>query len=188
MPTPTTIVLHSSAVRLVLSALTPPLLLLLGAPGLRDGLRVVPLVLVLLGVVALGAVLLDLPLRAELDADGVTRVCVLRRHRLPWTEVVALERVPVRRRRRQLGGGAGGPASASDPEAALHVGAHRRQGLVARLGPRRVVLLVDRRESFREHQAITELLRERATVMRAAAPPLDAVPAGRGPTALHRRD
>jgi hypothetical protein len=119
-------------------------------------------------------VLLDLPLRSEFDEDGIVRVCLLRRHRVSWDTVVSLERsagAPTR-----WGRGADHP-----------VGPARSRGLVARTGRRRLHLLVDRRESHAEWDALRTLVRDRATALRAREPALDAAPAGRGPRALHRR-
>lgn len=168
------LVLHSSIWRLVLQWSTPLVLLALGVTGLGGGVRPFPLLLTALGLIAGGIVLLDLPLRSEFTADGVTRVCALRRHHLLWTGVVAIER-------------AGGMPSRPDPDGQRKPPGMAR-GLVARTGPRRVHLLVDRRESHAEHDAIRQLLRDRATQLRAGQPPLEAAPAGRGRHALHRRE
>lgn len=174
MPSDDTLVLHSSRWRLVLQASAPVVLFGLAALGLDDGSSPVVLVLLVLGALSAGVVLLDLPLRSEFDGDGVVRVCVLRRHRVPWDQVIALERsagAPTR-----WGRGGDRPA-----------GPARSRGLVARTGRRRLHLLVDRRESHAEWDALRSLLRERATSLRATEPALDAEPAGRGPRALHRR-
>lgn len=171
---PPPVVLHSSIVRLTLTIAAPMLLLALGVWSLTLRVWLPTILLTVVGVATAAVVLFDLPLRAEFDRDGVTRVCVLRRQRLPWTRVVALERAIARPPRRRPG----------DDETRSRV--RQSQGLVARLGPRRVSLLVDRRESRREFEAVGDLLRKRATVMRAAPPPLDSVPAGRGETSLHR--
>ncbi len=168
------LVLHSSAWRLVLQWTTPLVLLALGTTGLTAGLRPIPVTLTLLGLVAAGVVLLDLPLRSEFTEEGVTRVCALRRQHLPWSRVVAVER-------------ASGLPSRPDADGKRKPPSATR-GLVARTGPRRVHLLVDRRESHAEYDAIRQLLRDRATQLRAGEPPLEAAPAGRGRRALHRRD
>lgn len=167
------LVLHSSRLRLALQGATPLLLLGLGGLGLHRGGGVATFVVLGLGLITAAVVLLDLPVRSEFDADGVTRVCPLRRHRLPWSEVVAVER---------LGGPSGRRRGDGTPRAP---GSHR--GLAARTGPRRVHLLTDRRESHAEWDALRGLLRDRGTQLRAAEPPLDAGPAGRGPHALHNR-
>ena len=169
------LVLHSSMVRLALQLSTPVLLLAFGAWGLARSGGPVAVGITVLGAVAAVVTVLDLPLRSEFDDRGVTRVCLLRRHHLPWSRVVAVERLgglPARR--------SGEDGEPRPPGAA--------RGLAARTGPRRLHLLVDRRESHAEYVALRELLDGRATRLRAAAPPLEAPPAGRGPRALHRRD
>ena len=167
------LVLHSSRARLALQLATPVLLLALGTAGLTRGGSPATAVVLALGVIAAVVVLLDMPVRSEFDADGVTRVCPLRRHHLPWSEVVAVERL--------------GPAVPRRGEDASSPPSSNR-GLTARTGPRRVHLLTDRRESNAEWDALRQLLDERATQLRATRPPLDAAPAGRGPRALHNRD
>lgn len=169
---PPPLVLHSSPVRLALQALTPVLLLGLGLTGRSSGGGVVPVVLTVLGVGAALVVLLDLPVRSEFTPDGILRVCPLRRHYLPWPRVVAVERIGGSSRRR----------SDEQPRPP-----NRARGLAARTGPRRLHLLVDRRESHAEWAALKALLKDRGTQLRATEPPLDAAPAGRGPRALHRR-
>lgn len=168
------LVLHSSVWRLLLQWTTPLVLLALGVTGLTGGARPVPVVLTVLGLVAAGVVLLDLPLRSEFTEEGVTRVCALRRQHLPWSRVVAVER-------------AGGVPSRPDADGKRKPPGMTK-GLVARTGPRRVHLLVDRRESHAEYNAIRHLLRDRATQLRAGQPPLESAPAGRGRRALHRRE
>jgi hypothetical protein len=167
------LVLHSSLWRLSLQSITPLVLLWLGLQGLTAGARPVPVLLTLLGLVAGGVVLFDLPVRSEFTADGITRVCVLRRQHLPWSTVVAVERTSGMPRRPTKDGTARPPSTG--------------RGLVARTGARRLHLLVDRRESRAEFEQVRMLLRDRGTQLRASEPPLEAAPAGRGPRALHRR-
>lgn len=171
---PPPLVLHSSLVRLSLQWITPLFLLSFGTWGLVSGSGgAVPAIVLLLGLGTGAVVALDLPLRSEFSEDGVTRVCPLRRQHLPWSRVVAVER---------LGGMPGrstGDGEAKDPGIT--------RGLAARTGPRRVHLLVDRRESHAEFSVLRDLLRDRATQLRASQPPIDAAPAGRGRDALHRR-
>ncbi len=132
-----------------------------------------PIVITALGVGTALIVLLDLPMRSEFTPDGIVRVCPLRRQHLPWSRVVAVERI-------------GGIPRRSSDEQDRPPG--RTRGLAARTGPRRLHLLVDRRESHAEFDALKALIEDRATQLRAKEPPLDASPAGRGPRALHRRD
>lgn len=171
---PPTLVLHSSLWRLLLQWTTPLVLLALGTTGLSGSLRPLPVALTVLGLVAGAVVLLDLPVRSEFTPEGVTRVCALRRQHLPWSRVVAVERA------------SGLPSRPDADGRPKPPGANR--GLVARTGPRRVHLLVDRRESHAEYDVIRQLLADRATQLRARQPPLESAPAGRGPRALHRRD
>ena len=77
----------------------------LGVVALRDG-GPAPWTLVVLAVatLALAVLLLDLPVRTEVDATGLLRVCLLRRGHVRWDRVVAVER----QRRRLNGAGTGG--------------------------------------------------------------------------------
>ena len=182
------LVLHSSRLRLALSWSTPVALTALGVYGLTERVWALTIGVTAVGLLTAVVVLLDLPLRAEFDAEGVTRVCPLRRERLPWTGIVAIERVHVRRR--SFGGGSGMMGALTGAGVEEDDGPPRArpsQGLVARTGPRRVSLLTDRRESFAEFDELRALLRDEATLLRATPPPEDSTPAGRGPTALHRR-
>ncbi len=171
----TPLVLHSSVVRLAITAVTPLALGFIGGVALGGSAGWLAYLL-LGGAVVTGLVwLFDQPIRSEFDDEGVTRVCLLRRHRILWAEMVAVERAPGGAIRRAASRGAAPPSMP------------RGRGLVARLGARRVVLLVDRRESHAEHAELRSLLRGRATSVRAESPPVDATPAGRGRQALHRR-
>lgn len=168
------LVLHSSPWRLAVQALTPLVLAGLGLLGLDGGLRPLPVGLLLAGLATAGVVLFDLPLRSEFTDEGILRVCALRRQHLPWSRVVAVERL-------------GGLPSRPDADGTRKPPG-RPRGLAARTGPRRIHLLVDRRESHAEYAALRDLLDGRATQLRAGQPPIEAAPAGRGPRALHRRD
>lgn len=131
------VVVRSGAGGLVVGILSPTLLVALGVAALRRGYAPLPAALVVLGVALLAAVLLDLPRRAVLDHDGILRVAVLRRQRLGWDRVVAVERMPPSALGR-LRGASGG-------------------GLVAR-GRRRRWLLADRTETAVEHGRLRDLL------------------------------
>lgn len=77
----------------------------LGAVAWRSGGAAPgPVVALALAALALAVLLLDLPRRTEADADGLVRVCLLRRERIGWDRVVAIER----QRRRLTGAGTGG--------------------------------------------------------------------------------
>lgn len=70
----------------------------------QGGVAPWPVAVLLLGLLALGVLLLDLPRRTEVGVDGIDRVCLLRRGRIPWGRVIAIER----QRRRLAGPGTGG--------------------------------------------------------------------------------
>lgn len=101
------------------------------------GPGVVPLIVLLIGVGALGVVLLDVPVAATFSADGVERRMMLRRHRVRWGDDDQLTRTrpTLLRAERSLQHG----------------------GLVLRRGRRRY-LLVDRSESAAEFDALVAVL------------------------------
>jgi hypothetical protein len=169
------LVLHSSVARLALRATTPLLLLWLGSVAMIGGASPLAYGLLTAGLVTAAVLLLDQPVRVEFDQNGVNRVCLLRRHRLPWSQVVAIERA--------RGGGLRRAVARADASPALP----RGRGLVARAGARRVFFLVDRSESHAEHAELRQLMRNRATTLRAGSPLITSPPAGRGRRALHRR-
>jgi hypothetical protein len=171
-PDPEVVTVHTS-MRGLLSAFTTPLILVaLGALGWTGiGMRPVPMTFLLVGV-ALGAVVLvDYPSRVVFDRDGIHRVCVLRRHSLPWDRLAAIERPR--------------PTSAATlrnlrerPDEPIISG-----GLIARSTGRRRWLLTDRLESRLEYDRIRELLDRLGRPVRLRAPrPHDGVP----PTDLYR--
>jgi hypothetical protein len=165
------VVVHSTLRGLAAGVLAPTSLLIIGGFALaRGGFRVRPTLLVGGGLVLTAIVLFDLPRRAELDDTGVTRVCLLRRHRLPWSQVVAIERSR--------------PTTLSVARTALDrrdgVGVRVSGGLVARGHGRRRWLLSDAVESRNEHDRIRGLLARlptpvmlRAPTPHASAPPTD---------------
>lgn len=76
-----------------------------GGAALRaGGLATFPLVVLAIGLLALVVLLVDLPLRTEVGEEGIVRVCLLRRGRIQWSDVAAVER----QRRRLAGAGTGG--------------------------------------------------------------------------------
>jgi hypothetical protein len=171
-PDPEVVVVHTS-IRGLLSAFATPLILvalgLLGWSGI--GARPVPMTFLLVGA-ALGAVVLvDYPSRVVFDRDGIHRVCVLRRHSLPWDRLVAIERprpssvATLRNVREQ-------------PDEPIISG-----GLIARSTGRRRWLLTDRLESRPEYDRLRDLLEGLGRPVRLRAPrPHDGVP----PTDLYR--
>ncbi|WP_052667600.1 hypothetical protein [Nitriliruptor alkaliphilus] len=174
---PDQVVVHTSVRGLLAAAVTPLVLVALGAAALIDGRgpAIVPLVLLLVGLAAGLVAVGDMPRRVEFDRTGLTRVCLLRRQRVPWERVVAIERSR--------------PSSAT---VARNVVERRESkgdprisgGLIARGRPRGRWLLTDRVESREEHDELRRLLEhaERPVAMR-APPPHDGVP----PTHLYRR-
>lgn len=158
----------------LLSAVVSPLLLLGYAVLLvsSDGAGPIAVGALAIGLGLAVVAVLDYPIRSELSAEGVRRVCLLRSQLLPWSELVAIERAPgsarsALRRRRE------------DGQPKVVTG-----GLVARGRGRRRYLLTDRIESRREYDAIRALFDrlELATNLRAARPAEDAPP-----TDLYRR-
>lgn len=168
---------HTSVRGLLAAAVTPLVLVALGAAALLDGRgpAIVPLVLVLVGLAAGLVAVGDMPRRVEFDRTGLTRVCLLRRQRVPWERIVAIERsrpssTTVARNLAERRGSRGDPRVSG--------------GLIARGRPRGRWLLTDRVESREEHEELRRLLdhAERPVAMR-APPPHDGVP----PTDLYRR-
>lgn len=122
---------------LVSAIFTPAVLVVLGSWGLlRAGeLRVFPALLLGLGLVLLLIIAVDLPYRAEVNRDGVDRICPLRRQRVPWDDVIAISRTRVDRGGQRLLG------------RAVARGPSKVGGLVLLVGPkRRRYLLTDRQE------------------------------------------
>jgi hypothetical protein len=77
----------------VLAVVSPLVLLGLGLYGVvRGGVRTPGAVLVVVAVLVGGAAAWVLPWVTTMDADGVHRRSLLRRHDVPWDEVVAIER------------------------------------------------------------------------------------------------
>lgn len=99
------VVVRGSVRPFVAAGASAGLLGLLGGAALRAG-GPTPGGVAVLALAGLAAVvlLLDLPRRTELGPDGVVRVCLLRRERIAWDRVVAVER----QRRRIAGPGTGG--------------------------------------------------------------------------------
>jgi hypothetical protein len=88
-----------SRVRVVLALLTPPLMLGMALLTLAvDSHISVPIVFGLLGTFLAVVVLFDFPLALNVGDDGLTRVCLLRHHVVPWDQVGAI----IKPRRRGL--------------------------------------------------------------------------------------
>lgn len=158
------------------SFISPALLLALGGYGLFAGTpNGVAWTLAGLGVLLALVTLLDYPQRVEFHADGVERVCLLRRHRLDWDQIRALERARGTLlsyvRLRNAGDEPTAPRSPSG-------------GLVARGARGRRWLLCDRIESQPEFDTIKALVTSQADwIAISAARPAPTTP----PTTIYRR-
>jgi hypothetical protein len=173
---PERVVIHASLRGLAAAVFTPVALTLLGGAALTSGdVLLVPAGLVAVGLVLGVVVLVDLPRRAIFDREGLTRVCWLRRQRVSWSEVVAIERTR--------------PSSTSVARNAMQREGSDRElrvsgGLVARGPGKRRWLLTDRVESRAEHDQLRALLGAIPRPVALRAPrPHEAVP----PTDLYRR-
>lgn len=155
------VVVHTSLRGVAGAVVTPLALLALGIGStVAVGAAPVPIGLVVLGAGLATVTLLDYPRRAVFGPEGITRVCVARRHHLPWGRLVAIERTR--------------PTTAAsvrnlvDREGPAQVSG----GLVARGPGRRRWLLTDRIESNLEYDRLEALLAslDVATNLRAARP------------------
>jgi len=147
-PRPEPVVVHTSLWGLVGAAVSPAALLALGSvAAAASGPAPVPLLIVTLGVGLAVVTLVDMPRHTVFDDDGVTRVCWLRRHHLPWSRLVAIERTR--------------PSTAATVRNLADRGEERRisGGLVARGPGRRRWLLTDRVESNLEYDRLDALMR-----------------------------
>ena len=134
---------------LVAATVTPLAFVGFGSLAIAGGgFRGVPVGVVVVGLVLAVGVAWDFPSRVHFDRSGVTRVCLLRRHHLPWSSLVAIDRsrpnghttlrnLTIDRNDRQVSG-----------------------GLVARGRGRRRWLLTDIVESRLEHDRLAALLRD----------------------------
>lgn len=167
------VVVHTSLRGVAGAVLSPLALLAIGVGSLAVvGAAPVPVALAVLGAGLAGVGLLDYPRHTVFSPDGVTRVCMARRHHLPWSRLVAIERTR--------------PTTASTVRNLVGHGQEPAQvsgGLVARGPGRRRWLLTDRIESNLEYDRLRSLLTrlEVPTVLRAPRPH-DGVP----PTDLYR--
>lgn len=170
------VTIYTSWRGVVTSFISPAILLGLGIFGLIAGsTNAVALVLTLVGALLALVTLLDYPQRVEFHEAGIDRVCLLRRHRLSWRDVRALERARGTLlsyvRLRNAGDEPTAPRTPSG-------------GLVARGAKGRRWLLCDRIESQPEFDAIKAEVAARADwVAIAAARPSPTTP----PTTLYRR-
>lgn len=175
-PGPDGLVVHATLRGPVLGIAGSLALLALGGGALaQGGPRPFTLVLLAAGV-GLGLVsVLDLPRRSEIGTDGITRVCLLRRHLLPWDTLAAIERAR--------------PARATVLRNTLDRREGRERhvsgGLVARgRGNKRRWLLTDQVESRDEHDRLVALVARLQPTLRVRAPRPHA---SASPTDLYRR-
>lgn len=93
------IVIPESKSRVILAVLTPPLMLGMALLTLNVGSpTVVPLVFGILGTLLGLVVVFDFPMAVEVSNQGLTRICLVRRHSTPWEEIAAI----IKPRRRGL--------------------------------------------------------------------------------------
>jgi hypothetical protein len=163
------IVLHGSLLAIVNAYLSPVALIALAVwVGVTRRLTIATIVIGALGSLLAFVALFDMPLRTEFSREGITRVCAVRRHRIPWSRVTGLERAPSRATRRDP----------RDPERLRRPG-----GMVARIGRRRY-LLANRCEGALEYDRLVVAVRnwDDVVTVRARRPPLTTPP-----THLYRR-
>lgn len=77
-----------SKIRVSLAVVTPPLLLGLAILTLSvDSPIAVPIVFGTLGTILAVIVLFDFPIALQTSDDGLTRICLLRHHRVAWRDI-----------------------------------------------------------------------------------------------------
>jgi hypothetical protein len=162
---PDHIVLHSSWSGIAFSTVGTLLLVALAVFALASvGVTAVSVVLTIAALVVVAVIVLDMPIAADFDCDGVTRRALARHDRLLWDDVDRLSRARTGWFR----------SSKMAPTG----------GLIAVRG-RRNITLVDRMEGhveFRRLRSVLGTQGERLGVERIAEPPLE-----QAPTWMHRR-
>jgi hypothetical protein len=140
------------------------------------GLRLLPTIVLVVGLALLGVALFDFPRHARFEEEGIVRVTPLRSQLLRWDDVNAIERA------RAGLAGRGWRLRPGEKTAEAET-PPRDAGLVARLGERRY-WLTNVTESAAEYDRLAELIgRVAPHVHLGALPPaLDSVP-----TDLYRR-
>ncbi len=130
---------------IALGVFSPTVLIILGTWGLvRAGeLRVVPMILLVLGIFMALVAAFDIPILIRVDGEGVHRRCIARSQTFGWDEVVAFRRPRGRRGRRGVG-----ESTAANVEQSGAMGNPRtgRGGLVLETTERRQYLLSTGRE------------------------------------------
>lgn len=126
------------------AALAPTLLVLAGTAGLiRRSTVSLPLLATFAAAAFLAFVALwDYPRRCEFGPGGLVRVCAIRRHRIPWDDILVIRRAR---------GAVFSNLRSKDP------GPRAFGGLTAKVG-RRTYLLVDQAESAGEHDQLVRLM------------------------------
>lgn len=170
----TTVTIYSSWRGIVMAFLSPLFLTTIGASAVASvGARLVPTVILVVGVVLLAVSLFDLPLHTTFDADGIHRRCLLRTQTLPWNRVQLVQRARGNLRSyAQLKGS----TNERTPSG----------GLVAALGTVRRYQLTDRIECRSEYDMLRDVVRalpDDVDVEVSAVRPAPATP----PTTLYRR-
>lgn len=166
--------LYPSLRGLLAVLVTPHLLILLGAWGLANGVNVVAIGLVAVGVVTAAIGLFSYPRHVVVSPTGIELVSVLRRRHLPWDRVRGIERTRpggasrLKARRDGADGAAAGPSG----------------GLLARGRGRRHWMLTDHVESPDEYDRLRAIAAAAPGAPRVGASrPADGTP----PTWLYRR-
>lgn len=160
------LVLHSTWRSLVTGFISPAILVGIGVVSwlVTDRFAVGALVLIGLGSAVMAVAVFDMPRNTVVDADGITRRCLLRHQHLDWDRVSAIVRAP--------GTLFGGPRNEQARKISRSLG-----GLTAMVGRRRY-LLVDQVESTDEYATLCAVIADHASAVavRASAPPTDAPP------------
>lgn len=131
--------LHSSWWGIISGVVSSTVLTALGGWATSSvGFRVIPSMLLIVGVMLAAVVLFDLPIASRIDVHGIERRALLRRHRINWSAIRAISRgrPAMKIRSRSL-----------DPGP-----------LVAVVGRRRY-MVIDQTESIEEYQRLIALLR-----------------------------
>ncbi len=174
----TPVVLHSTWLGTVTALISPALLVALGAIAINAvGVRPIPLLFLLIGMITGGISLATFPRRTIVSTDGLTRVCWLRRQHLGWQDVRVITRAPKNRRHAKQDLRA---RTRGEPSETTAVGT---SGLLAKSHGRRSWVLTDQAESQLEYDAVAAIVeRVPGTSLRARRPPADSTP-----TDLYRR-
>ena len=157
---------------LALGIFSPAVLIILGLWGVvRAGeLRIVPLVLLVIGLLMALVTALDIPVSIVVDAKGVHRRCAARTQTFPWDEVVAFRRPRGRRGRRGVGS-TSAPSGGSAASGAMGNPETGRGGLVLETTARRQYLLSTGRERPDTYVALERAVAHHAPGLSMPGPP-----------------